>query len=112
MKHKVRWKTLRSLGRLEEALTAYDVAIDLDGDFAPAHSNRSAVLRPLGRIAEAEHAFTRAQELQGGNEEPSGSSCRDSLWKSTVSLKTSYQQADAETTLRVVLGAGELREAQ
>ena len=33
-------------------------------------------------------------------------------WKSTVSLKTSYQQADAETTLRVVLGAGELREAQ
>ncbi len=33
-------------------------------------------------------------------------------WKSTVSLKTSYQQADAGTTLRVVLGAGELREAQ
>ena len=33
-------------------------------------------------------------------------------WKNTVSLKTSYQQADAETTLRVVLGAGELREAQ
>ena len=30
----------------------------------------------------------------------------------TVSLKTSYQQADSETTLRVVLGAGELREAQ
>ncbi len=33
-------------------------------------------------------------------------------WKSTVSLKTSYQQADSETTLRVVLGVGELREAQ
>ncbi len=33
-------------------------------------------------------------------------------WKSTVSLKTSYQQADTETTLRVVLGAGELREAR
>ena len=33
-------------------------------------------------------------------------------WKSTVSLKTSYQQADSETTLRVVLEAGELREAQ
>ena len=33
-------------------------------------------------------------------------------WKSTVSLKTSYQQADSETTLSVVLGAGELREAQ
>ena len=32
-------------------------------------------------------------------------------WKSTVSLKSSYQQADAETTLRVVLGAGELWEA-
>ncbi len=33
-------------------------------------------------------------------------------WKNTVSLKTAYQQADAETTLQVVLGAGELREAQ
>jgi hypothetical protein len=33
-------------------------------------------------------------------------------WKNTVSLKTAYQQADAETTLRVVLGAGELREAR
>ena len=33
-------------------------------------------------------------------------------WKSTVSLKTSYQQGDAEITLRVVLGAGELREPQ
>ena len=33
-------------------------------------------------------------------------------WTSIVSLKTSYQQADAETILRVVLGAGELREAQ
>ena len=32
-------------------------------------------------------------------------------WQSTVSLKSSYQQADAETTLRVVLGAGELWEA-
>ena len=31
--------------------------------------------------------------------------------ESTVSLKSSYQQADAETTLRVVLGAGELWEA-
>jgi hypothetical protein len=27
-------------------------------------------------------------------------------------LKSAYQQADADTMLRVVLGAGELREAQ
>ena len=33
-------------------------------------------------------------------------------WKNTVSLKTAYQQADSETILRVVLEAGELREAQ
>ena len=33
-------------------------------------------------------------------------------WKSTASLRTSYQQAESGTTLRVVLGAGELREAQ
>ena len=33
-------------------------------------------------------------------------------WKTTLTLKTAYQQADAETMLRVVLEAGELREAQ
>ena len=33
-------------------------------------------------------------------------------WKNTVSLKTAYQQADPETILRVVLEAGELREAR
>lgn len=33
-------------------------------------------------------------------------------WKNTVSLKTAYQQADAETILRVVLEAGELREVR
>ncbi len=33
-------------------------------------------------------------------------------WKNTVSLETAYQQADAETTLRVVLEAGALREAK
>jgi hypothetical protein len=33
-------------------------------------------------------------------------------WKKTVTLKTAYQQADPETILRVVLEAGELREAK
>ena len=33
-------------------------------------------------------------------------------WKTVQTLKSAYQQADAETMLRVVLGAGELREAQ
>ncbi len=33
-------------------------------------------------------------------------------WKDTESLKSAYQQADTETMLRVVLEAGELREAQ
>ena len=33
-------------------------------------------------------------------------------WKGTESLKTAYQQADDATILRVVLGAGELREAR
>ena len=31
-------------------------------------------------------------------------------WKSLEALRTSYQQPDEETMLRVVLGAGELRE--
>jgi integrase len=33
-------------------------------------------------------------------------------WKTVQTLKSAYQQADAETMLRVVLEAGELREAQ
>jgi len=33
-------------------------------------------------------------------------------WKTIETLKTAYQQADPETMLRVVLEAGELREAQ
>ena len=33
-------------------------------------------------------------------------------WRNTVSLKTAYQQADPATILRVVLEAGELREAR
>ncbi len=33
-------------------------------------------------------------------------------WKTVQTLKTAYQQADAETILRVVLEAGELREAK
>jgi len=33
-------------------------------------------------------------------------------WKTVETLKTAYQQADAETMLRVVLEAGELREAK
>lgn len=33
-------------------------------------------------------------------------------WKPVQTLKTAYQQADAETILRVVLEVGELREAK
>jgi transposase InsO family protein len=33
-------------------------------------------------------------------------------WQTEQTLKTAYQQADAETMLRVVLGAGQLREAK
>ena len=33
-------------------------------------------------------------------------------WKTVETLKSAYQQADAETILRVVLEAGELREAK
>ena len=33
-------------------------------------------------------------------------------WKTVQTLKSAYQQADAETMLRVVLEAGELREAR
>lgn len=34
------------------------------------------------------------------------------IWKNAVTLKTAYQRADPETILRVVLEAGETREAK
>lgn len=46
-------------------------------------------------------AETRARRGRGGGG-----------WKTVQTLKAAYQQADADTMLRVVLKAGELREAK
>jgi Tfp pilus assembly protein PilF len=55
---------LSSLGRLEEALEAYEEAIRLNPQFVMAHSGRGAVLHRLGREEEALTAFKEAMQLR------------------------------------------------
>ena len=51
-------------------------------------------------------------EVGNGTEAHAGRGCGSGRRMKIYREPPSYQQADAETTLRVVLGAGELREAQ
>ena len=45
---------LRGQGKLQEAVQAYDKAIQLNPDFAEAHSNLGNTLQELGRSKDAE----------------------------------------------------------
>ncbi len=58
--HYNRGIVLQQLGRLTEALAAYDMAITLNPHHADAHNNRGSVLQSLGRLAEAAQAFDQA----------------------------------------------------
>ena len=55
---------LRALGRLDEALLAYNQAIRLQPDRIPAHQDRGDVLLALGRPAEAVASFDEVLALQ------------------------------------------------
>jgi Flp pilus assembly protein TadD len=54
---------LNELKRHEEALAAFDRAIQLDPQNAVAYNNKGYVLQLLGRTVEAEEAFRKAQAL-------------------------------------------------
>jgi tetratricopeptide (TPR) repeat protein len=52
--------TLYSLGRMEDAIKAYDQAIALDSQFAAAWSNKGVALSNLDKYDEAIEAYDRA----------------------------------------------------
>jgi len=54
---------LAMLGRLDEGLEHFDLAVAENPAYAEAHLNRGIVLNELGRHEEAKEAFTRADEL-------------------------------------------------
>ena len=56
--------SLTELGRLEEALEAYDNAISLKPDFAWEWERRGRTLRVLGRYKAALECYDRALEIQ------------------------------------------------
>jgi tetratricopeptide (TPR) repeat protein len=62
--HLTRGNILQSLGRLEEALAAYDQALALMPALAEAHSNRGAVLKKLARLDQALTAYDQALALR------------------------------------------------
>jgi len=47
----------------EEAIQAYDKAIELDPKLADAWMNKSEVFKSLGKNTEADTAFAKAKEL-------------------------------------------------
>jgi Flp pilus assembly protein TadD len=59
---------LRRLGRYNEALEAYNRALELEPSYILAWNNRGVVLLDLGRYREAESAFQQALELDPNNE--------------------------------------------
>jgi tetratricopeptide (TPR) repeat protein len=55
---------LHALSRLDDALSSYDRAIDIDPDLAGVHLNRALALRDLGRNHQALESFDRAIERE------------------------------------------------
>ena len=55
---------LASLGQYEEALKAYDKAIELKPDFSVAWNNKAFSFSSLGRYEEALNAYDKAIELK------------------------------------------------
>ncbi len=55
---------LQALGRLNEALAAYDAAIGLEPDMAELHANRGNALQALGRPCEALAAYDTAIRIK------------------------------------------------
>ena len=58
-----RGNSLKSLGRLAEALASYDSALALDSGFLPAWNNRGATLKAMNRLEEALLSYDRALAL-------------------------------------------------
>ena len=57
-------RTLRSEGKLDEALKEIDMAVKLRPTYAQGHLTRGTILRRMDRLDEAVVAFDRAIELE------------------------------------------------
>ncbi|NJL57343.1 tetratricopeptide repeat protein [bacterium] len=55
---------LAEQGKWDEAVTSYRRAIELDPNFAPAHSNLGNILRQQGKLEEAASHYRRAIEIE------------------------------------------------
>ena len=62
--------SLKASGRAESALQAYDAALRIAPDMAPAHFNRGTMLEQLSDISRARTAFERAATLDPNYAEP------------------------------------------
>jgi tetratricopeptide (TPR) repeat protein len=54
---------LEGLGRNEDALQAYDMAIELNPEKGGLWYSKGGVLKTLGRNSEADEAFAKAKDL-------------------------------------------------
>ena len=50
-------------GKYDEAIQAYDKAIEINPQYADAWNNKGNALNKLGRTTESNAAFTKAKEL-------------------------------------------------
>ena len=64
--HRGRGDSLAALGRHEDALGAYDAAVEIDANDAAAHRGRGDSLAALGRHEDALGAYTRSKQLAHG----------------------------------------------
>jgi tetratricopeptide (TPR) repeat protein len=71
---------LAMVGRGEEALEAFERAVERNAGYVEAHLNRAITLNDLGRTDEAREAFSRAaeadEEKTGGSRFPSAAAAR------------------------------------
>ena len=58
------------LGKLDEAIDAYNKALSIKPDYAEAHNNMGNVLRDLGKLNEAIDAYNRALSIKPNQRMP------------------------------------------
>jgi len=101
--------------RLQEAADAFDDAIAVQPDFAPAHFNKGCASEALGELDAARAAYVRATELTPDVAEPfarlASLATRRGDWKDARALAGRALQLDpANVTARCALAAADIEE--
>ncbi len=113
---------LNGMGRLDDALAAYDRALRLRPDYADAHYNRGNVLRDMGRLDDALAAYDGALRLRPehvethnnrGNALQAIARLDDALsaYDTALSLRPDYADAHSNKLLALHYGAFDARGA-